>query len=130
MFTTTVLVEGYSLMMPNAFTPMVTVYDTSPVFLGFEMTLNLRCNGAAVTCEGQTKGGGTEKLKIGMRKWNYQFKLTSAQSHHNRRWCLYINQIKRIKQKIKLFIIIISCCIYSIINTQDPVLKYFWFQKR
>jgi hypothetical protein len=28
--------------------------------------------------------------------------------------------------KIKLFIIIISCCIYSKVNAQDPVLQYFF----
>jgi hypothetical protein len=50
-------------MMPNAFTPMVTV-SILHLYFGFEMTLNLRYMGQQVHVKDKPKVAGTEKLKI------------------------------------------------------------------
>lgn len=83
-YSTTLLIEkGYSLMMPNAFTPNGDgVNDTfSPVFLGFiEMTLDVYDTwGSVVHSEkGQTLSGWNGKIKdLDAENGNYQFKLTA-----------------------------------------------------
>ena len=83
-YSTTLLIEkGYSLMMPNAFTPNGDgVNDTfSPVFLGFiEMTLDIYDTwGSVVHSEkGQTLSGWNGKIKdLDAENGNYQFKLTA-----------------------------------------------------
>ncbi|RBN50629.1 PKD domain-containing protein [Flavobacterium psychrolimnae] len=82
--TITLIVEkGYSLMMPNAFTPNGDgVNDTfSPVFLGFiEMTLDIYDTwGSLVHSEkGQTLSGWNGKIKdLDAENGNYHFKLTA-----------------------------------------------------
>jgi gliding motility-associated-like protein len=82
--TITLIVEkGYSLMMPNAFTPNGDgVNDTfSPVFLGFiEMTLDIYDTwGSVVHSEkGQTLSGWNGKIKdLEAENGNYHFKLTA-----------------------------------------------------